>query len=278
MTVNIVELLDSRNDQTSRDGRSSRAQRTYRASGSTDELEVRAQAHAQLPAALGSVDNPPVLWRQTVDVRQEADASHWRIVGTWDATQPDDPPIEDSLQGSTIGGSEHITQSLETVSYVESGTPVDTGGAIGLSDDRVSGVEIPTARLTFTVTRYLDEFSWDYRSLLWSLAVHMNDAPFAGLDTGEVLYLGTDFSYEPSRKTKRWALTFKFVAERNRSDFMVGDIPVPFKRGHDAMTVQYAPVEDEAGSRVIRRPIQVDVHRVYEFASFAALQLDAPYI
>lgn len=178
---------------------------------------------------------------------------------------------EDPMAGisaSTGGGTQHVTQSLETVASVaRAGTaPPDYGGAIGVneSDGSVAGVGIGVGALR--VTKTLPEVPAErvttaYLKKLTVYSYTVNSDSFLGFEPGEVLFEGATLT---RRSEKSWEIGYNFAMLPNAADIDVGGILVPQKRGWDYMWSRYVERKEE-NKTVAKRPAAVYVERVYPY-------------
>ncbi len=174
---------------------------------------------------------------------------------------------ESSFAFDTGGGSQHITQSRQTMRRYPETAP-DFKGAIGVTHESVEGVDITVPVYHFSETHYFSEVSLAYRMTLFALTGKMNSGSFRGLGAGECLFLGAAGS---QRGEELWEVTFRFAASPSRTDIPVGELTVTEKLGWDYLWVRYADSEDTAGHALVKKPIAAYVERVYEMASFAGL-------
>lgn len=172
----------------------------------------------------------------------------------------------------TGGGSTRITQSLSTINtYAASGyTAPDFQGAIGVSDDRVEGVDITVPVYQFTEThRFADgSVTSGYKADLFSLTGRYNNASFKGFDAGEVLLIGVNGS---KRGNEKWSLTFRFSASPNVTGLTLGPITGIAKKGWEYMWVRYIESVDSIAYSLVRRPVAAYVERVYQPGDFSLL-------
>ena len=194
--------------------------------------------------------------------------------GTWDcavryvAPELSPPQVgESSVAFDTGGGTQHITQSRQTLLKFPETAP-DFKGAIGVTHESVEGVDITVPVYNFSETHYFSEVSLGYRMTLFALTGKINSGSFRGLGAGECLFLGAAGS---QRGAELWEVTFRFAASPNRSDIPVGDLTVSHKLGWDYLWVRYADSEDTASHTLVKKPIAAYVERVYEMASFGVL-------
>jgi hypothetical protein len=259
MPAEISESVESRSFTVSR---STVRERIYHISGTDDEEEVENALWDTAPAvyrglALDSINADPL------------GGGYWKGFARYARAESDDEYTFD-----TGGGSVKITQSLSTVAaYAPAGlTAPDFQGAIGVSEDRVEGVEVNSRSFQWTEThRFTDAFvGGGYKLTLFNLTGRINDASFKGLAAGECLFLGASGS---KRGTDAWSITFRFAASPNVTGLAVGDITDIEKLGWDYMWVRYADYVDSGAFLLVKRPVSVHVERVYETGDFSALAI-----
>jgi hypothetical protein len=222
-------------------------------------------------------------YRISANYRNEgiSDYEGWGVEGATATLVPNGVTVD------TTGGSELITQSLETSKYPSEGENVapDSFGAINVSGDQVHGIQktIPTFNFTETwavPSWYLlvgsrkgnvdkdDEQkpgpSDPYAKTLRNLTGQVNRYPFRIFDAGEVLFLGA--RYDITRSSTMVMVTYSFSVQPNRDDFKVGDITVKYKDGWDFLWVQYQDESSEGSA--VKKPKYVYVDRIYERANF----------
>jgi hypothetical protein len=183
-------------------------------------------------------------------------------------------PGESSFTFETRGGTQHITQSLQTVaSYAASGTAANYEGAIGVTESGVDGVDITVPVYSFSETHWLSPstVTTAYKGTLFSLTGCVNTNAFRGLDPGECLFLGAAGSRRGTSSDDLWEVTYAFAGSPNVSGLTIGSIPGVFKAGWDYLWVRYQEAEDTAAKMLVRKPIAAYVERVYRQASFAGL-------
>lgn len=171
------------------------------------------------------------------------------------------------------GGTQHITQGFGTIaSYAPGGfTPPDFQGAIGVSEDRVEGADIPGPKYDFSETHIFSAATVTdaYKDSLLALSQGcFNNATFRGRDAGEVLFLGATGTNRGSGQTP---ITFRFSVSPNRTGMSIADITGIDKLGWDYLWVRYADFEDGTAFHLVKRPIAVYVERVFTPADFSVL-------
>lgn len=195
----------------------------------------------------------------------------------------------------TSGATSKITQALGTVgNYAPIGqVPPNFYGAIGVTDDRVEGTEVPASKYEFTEThRFLrTQVDLEYRLVLYNMTGRWNHEPFRGFAAGEVMFLG---AFGSIRGDDLWAITYKFACSPNAFNIPIGGvidgpyddpydelILVPAKLGWDYLWIRYADFEDADAATLVKRPTSAHVERVsypgdFELLGIGTDPLDAP--
>ena len=199
----------------------------------------------------------------------------------WEATVQYNPPDEEMEEGDwshsfdTGGGSQHITQSKETVdSYAPTGeTAPDFKGAIGVTKDGVAGVDITVPVYRFSETHIIadEKVTNAYKGRLFNLTGKTNSDAWNGFAAGETLFLGSSGS---KRGRGDWEITFNFAASPNKTGLSVGDITGIDKKGWEYLWVLYEEQVDDTAKALVKRPKAVYVEKVYEEDDFAKLDPD----
>lgn len=196
--------------------------------------------------------------------------------GLWDGSvryaKKDNEEGDSSFSFDTGGGTQHVTQSLQTVgSYAPSGQQApNCHGAIGVTHDSVEGVDVTVPIYNFAETHYLDPamVTGAYKAALFALTGKVNSSAFRGFAAGEVLFLGASGS---QRGEEDWEITFRFAASPNITGLEIGPISGVDKRGWEYLWVRYADSEDTDAKALVKKPVAVYVEQVYPTASFAGL-------
>ena len=183
---------------------------------------------------------------------------------------------ESSFSFDTGGGTQHITQSLQTVNKYAppAKTAPDFKGAIGVTGDSVEGVDVTVPVYQFSETHYLatDLVTGAYKAALFALTGRVNVAPFRGFAAGEVLFLGASGA---KRGEEDWEITFRFAASPNAVDLVVGEITGIDKKGWEYLWVRYQDAEDAAAKALVKKPMAAYVERVYYDGDFSGLGIGA---
>lgn len=263
MSVSFAELASSpRIKPESRE-------RSYFATGSFDEDEIKFEAESQLPTTDAGFGG------RTIDVDPiDHNQGYWEVTATYVKSTPIAPPAEGESEYSfeVATNSVHITQSIETVSVqVQEGddTHSSFGGVIGVTKDGVDGCDILVPESRFSETHYLSDsiVTEAYRRTLRSIVGKTNDAPFRDHDTGEVLLVGIRGGKRASDEV--WQVEFQFATSDNASGLVIGDINPIDKGGFDYLWIYYEPSVE--GTRIVPVPAVASVERVYRSANFSDL-------
>ncbi len=267
MSLTLTEKLDSRRWLT---GDNASVEMSYILIGTSDDATAKALVESSTAETYNG------LIRQSIDLEpQWVDTTTGR--GQWDVTvrygvkEPKEVG-ESSFSFDTGGGSQHITQSIQTINkYAPAGkTAPDFKGAIGVTHDSVEGVDITVPVYNFSETHYLADavVTEAYKATLFNLTGKTNNAPFKGLAAGECLFLGASGS---KRGAEDWEIAFRFAASPNRTGITVGEITGIEKKGWEYMWVRYADSEDATAKALVKKPVAVYIEKVYEEDNFAAL-------
>jgi len=237
---------------------------TYQVRYAADEAAAVTAVRAEAPATWNGLE------RGAVTVT-EGDG------GIWEARVQYDPPADtgtDTYSFETGGGSQHITQSKETVgSYVASGTAPDFKGAIGVTKDAVAGCDIVVPVYRFSETHEFDsaDVTAEYIGALYRLTGKTNELDFRGLEPGECLFLGAAGSKKPD--SGKWEIQFDFAGSPNETDLAVGDITDIAKGGWHYLWVLYEDTVDDTAKALVKTPKAVYVERVYDVGDFDELNI-----
>jgi len=265
MAATLHELFAGRTETM---GAKPKAEIAYVVLGAADEAEVRALAQAQvLTAYLG-------LPRSSITLDERLNATTWKLRAVFEPTengQPENPQPVFSFD--TGGGTQHITQSLQTVGRYGPQASTALGGAIGFDGQNVTGVDITVPVYQFSEAHVFSPVfvTPAYPIALMGLTGAVNNGFFRGFAPGEVLFLGASGSRRGQGIGDPWEITFKFAASPNRTGLTIGTITGIQKRGWDYLWVQYGEDVDAAAKVLIKKPVAAYVEQVYPFGNFGAL-------
>ncbi|MBI5725919.1 MAG: hypothetical protein HZA50_18310 [Planctomycetes bacterium] len=276
MPITIREKNTSRGFKT---GESAEETLLYILEGTSDDLTAEAYATAHTPASYKG------LVRQSIDAEPQwvdtvTDTGCWDITVKYGVKPP--PELgESSFSFDTTGGTQHITQSLQTIArYAPPGkTAPDFGGAIGVTHDSVEGVDIPLPVFNFSIRKRIpiDQWSAAYVGILHSLTPSVNNAPFSvtihgdtySFAAGECLFLGA--SGDESSASDFIEVTYKFAASPNKTGITIGDIIGIAKKGWHYLWVRYEDAEDSSAKTIVKKPVAAYVEKVIEEANLGLL-------
>lgn len=226
-------------------------------------------------------------------VRNSIQLKHIEI-DIWEATvdyvtpekQKKDPDIgQIDWDFDTTGGTQHITSSYATIAeYTAPGwNRIPFQGAIEAAKKKhgweVKGTDVVTPKLEISCTT---SFAPNVITIDWIKAVarmtgKTNDAVWKTFDIGEMLFMGARIKAKYREKT---TITFSFSASENitaaHNLLIPGDDGAPGwgpieKKGHEHMWIYFINVEDQ--NRVLMRPKQVNIEKIYFNADFTLLGL-----
>ena len=287
MPITVEEKYDSRQSTT---GDNAQVTLTYIASGSDDDLAIKSAVENFAPETydglpMQSVQIEPIseeYWDASVRYADSSSPS------STSGGTPDPGSNEYTYSFDTMGGTQHITQSLDTVSsYADSSIPSapDFHGAIGVSNTNgnaeVQGVDVTVPIYNFSETHYLtvEQVTPEYKGTLFQLTGKVNNATFRGLAAGECLFLGASGTLHGTEFTDGtsgggdWEITYRFAASPNKTGVTIGSISGIAKKGWEYLWVRYADVEDMNAMAMVKRPVAAYVEQVYEDADFSLLDI-----
>lgn len=264
MSITILEKLDSR---TTVEGENPEIELKYIILGTDNDINAKVALWQTAPTIYdGLVRDSLHLEPNGKDV--------WEATVRYTKYKRRRPPTtgEFSLSFDTGGGTERITQSIQTVNrYAAPGrTAPDFQGAIGVTGNEVQGVDRVVPVYHFSETHYLEDsfVSQTYRMVLFNLTGTVNSDSWRGFAPGELLFLGASGS---KRGEEDWEITYRFAASPNRTNLSVGPITGINKKGWEYLWVLYEDQNDSQAKKLVKRPIAAYVEQIYFYASFSAL-------
>lgn len=262
MTATISENVDSRTFTVGL--KSTERELIYDVIGTNDEDAVLALVLATAPATYDGL----ILDSVTSDILYVDTVT---LTGVWKAHARYLIP-EVQYTFDTGGGSQKITQSYQTINaYAPPGlTAPNFGGAIGVSEDRVEGVEVPIPKFDFTETHIFDNITVTsaYQIALSNLTGRKNAATWRTFPAGTVAFLGATGS---NRGSGQWNITFRFSTSPNVTGLMIGTIGPISKLGWDYLWIRYADFPDNSAYSLVKRPIAAYVEQVILDGDFTVL-------
>lgn len=224
-----------------------------------------------------------LLPRRTVTPKMINDSTYsWTVNYGMDQNQvsvsdPDLGQFNTTLTFNLVGGTEHITSALSTVSYrlTADGPIIDVQKTIGidLKTGQVRGVDILAPVLDYTLTTEFPNriVTPAYVDALFDLTGTVNTASFKGRPAGSVLFKGARGSKKGS---ENWELAFEFAYSKNKTGLSIGGITGVDKKGWQYLEIMYrdSPTLLISG-KPIQVPTQVNVHDVYENGDFSKMKI-----
>lgn len=191
--------------------------------------------------------------------------------------------IPAGISVDTTGATELITQawsdSEDPEAYVGKypDEAQQTFGAVNVSGNQVNGVNVTVPAFNWTETwlvpaKYLlvgDDVNEPYAKTLNAMTGKVNKDEFRIFKPGEVLFLGARFDANAGQSMV--SITYSFAAKERREQFMIGDIEVGIKDGHDFLWIQYETPEDATFE--FKKPRYVYVDRIYERKDYTELKI-----
>lgn len=266
MSVVCNENIDSRQIT---DGKA--AELVYTISGTADEAAALTALKTAAPSVLYGLKRQPVSVEPVHVDTANPSKCLWTGTVAYAPFEYQEPPQtgESVFSFDTGGGTQHVTQSLQTITRYP-GTAPDFKGAIGVTHDNVEGVDITVPVYTFSETHYLpnSQVTNAYKMTLFNLTGKVNNGAFKGLAAGECLFLGASGS---KRGTDDWEINFRFAGSPNRTGLAVGPITGISKKGWEYLWVRYSDVEDSISHTLVKQPVAAYVERVYDEGNFGSL-------
>jgi hypothetical protein len=267
MAAVVEELFEGRSEVVAS---KSTAEIPYIVSQAADEAEVKSAAAAAIPSTYSGMP------RKSIEVAERVNANTWKVLARYETPDydPVDPP-EPVFSFDTGGGTQHITQSIQTIDRKGPAASDELGGAIGFDGENVEGVDITVPIYNFSETHYKSagSVSQSYRLALFQTTGTVNSSGFKGFAAGEVLFLGASGSRRGDNADDDWEITYKFAAQQNRTGITVGEISGISKKGWEYMWVEYADDVDPSVHRCIKKPVAVYIEKVYPDGNFGDLNI-----
>jgi len=222
----------------------------------------------EFPKAVGAGSG---LIRRSVEISERLANDAWKVIVRYDAPQPyEDTTPQSVFSFDSTGGTQHITQSLQTVAQYGPAASTLLGGAIGYDGENVAGVDITVPVWNWQETHYLTDAQLNTPAY-YALTGLVNSDNFGGYQPGEVLFLGASGQKRGENSSSKWEVTFKFAASPNQTNISVGTISGISKNGWEYLWVQYGEDVDNTAKVRIKKPIAVYIEQVYDDAPFSIL-------
>jgi hypothetical protein len=145
--------------------------------------------------------------------------------------------------------------------------PRDYKRAIGVTKDKIEGVEVYVPNQEWTETKRFAFVTRKYYEVLVRLTGTVNKEPFWGFKAGEVLFLGATGR---GNGESGWECSFKFAVSFREENIEVCDgLAVPVKQGWDYLWAAYG--DAASNGAMVQKPIFAAVERVYRDGDFSLL-------
>ncbi len=268
MPIIVDELLDSRNVITGA-GQNPSAELHYFVHGTNSEVDARNALTAVAPLTYDLFGTGIFFLPRSPIVINPMGHELWEGIVRYEVVPQ---AYQSEFSFDTGGGTQHITQSLETVgAYAPSEqTAPDHKGCIGVTRDGVEGVDIVVPVYEFSETHYFPDgfVTPTYKATLFALTGMTNYDYYKGFAPGECLFLGAAGA---KRGNGDWVINFRFAASPTVSDLAIGDVTGILKSGWDYLWVRYKDEVDEEANALVKRPAAVYVERVYRQGNLSLL-------
>lgn len=238
-------------------GSSIGSERRYTVRKSGVEVEAPANAFA---AYLASEGEDPGLY----DISADRIAEDWfLLVANYKARKTTYQSF------STTGSTTHLNQSYGTrSSYAASGSAPNYGGAIGVSDSGVAGLDVTVPAFNFQIRKRFKWVSDAYLNAIEELTGSVNSAEFRGRPAGSVLFLGADGGEDDANYVD---INYHFAVRKNQTGLVVGSITGISKFGWDYMWVRHREVL--VSGLILQVPQFVYIEKVFPEADLNGLSI-----
>lgn len=271
---------------------------------STDDAKAQAEDGGYLPDELNDFKRGKVAVAHQGAELWFIDADYARGIATDAGTDAGSPPtggkegaggpggassdpIGRDVSFTTGGATKKIFKSLSTRQRKakDGWDAPDFKGLIGVDvkGGKVEGCEVVSPTSDFSIVKRFPQITVSYFRTMMSLVACINDAPFLGLDIGEVLFCGCDGQYKDGDPTP-WTLTGRFKFSPNITDtpnLTVGDITLDSPvYGHSWIWIIYEQEEISISlggaapdKYVVQTPKFVYEEQVYQMQDLTKLNL-----
>ncbi len=268
MPISVTEKFESRQSSL---GDNASVELAFNIAGTDDDIAAKVALLAASPVWYDG------LIRQSASI-DPVGPQLWDGKVRYGRKEKQPPTGESTYTFDTGGGTQHITQSIETIAAYANSRPPYFAGAIGVTHDSVEGVDITIPVYQFSETHYLPAsvVTDAYKGQLFRATGKVNNAPFRGCAAGECLFLGASGSRRQQGETEGdgdWEISFKFAGSPNVTGLTIGDITDIDKKGWEYMWVRYEDAEDDDANVLVKKPTAVYIEKVYEDADFSVLGL-----
>ena len=280
MSIDVIEKVESRKITR---GDTPGAELVFVISGTEDPATCEAALLSVLPTvyAYMAIQNYNYVhkgggvWEATAKYGARYATGTERAQGSYEPKPTPQAGDIGSWSFDTSGGTQHITNSLTTVSRSwKQGDPAapDLGGLIGLNGNDIAGCDITVPAFTYEETWVwpLEVITPDYIGILFNLTGKTNASAWKHFAQEECLFMGASGQQRSSTDCE---IRYRFSGSKTRTNFQVGNVTVSQKRGWHYMWVKYKDEVLGAGADKVlaKSPSAVYIERVYEMADFTLL-------
>jgi len=168
----------------------------------------------------------------------------------------------------TKGGTFHVSHSIKTVAqHSTTGEPPPSfDGGIGVTKDKINGVDIVIPKLSFQETHHfpIEEVDGDFIKTLSRSTGKTNSDTFRTFEPGELLFLGAS----GSKGETDVSVTYGFEASQNVEAMKIGSVADVSKKGHDYVWTYYTDQADSSSGATVNKLRAVYVEQIYDSVSF----------
>jgi hypothetical protein len=234
--------------------------------GDPNETGARLAALAVAPAISG-------LWIQTAKHKQRG-GFRWMIEIEYGTRPKAEDQIGIEFDISTVNQRRLV--SLETLNKY--GGTRDFKGAIGVSKDKVDGVDVPIGEAKFALKKWFKpaDLTISFFLTALNLAGKVNNATFYGLPAGTLLFdgLGASWIYDLATDPEDQEpveVPARFRFSPNVTGLTVQGITGISKNGWEYIWPYFEDDTDDANKLLIAKPVQINREKVIETADFSTL-------
>jgi len=269
--LEIWERLETRNSEEGL--KSASVEFNYIIRGSSNDVLVKNFLIAKSPTEYDGMSIESVSIKP-MSVQTGGVDSWWEgtVKYTWAAKEKNDDegwPLP-TYSFDTSGGTFHISTSLMTIGSIPApgtGNPPNFEGAIGVSKDKVQGVDIVLPKLGFSETHKfpVDTITGPFIKGLARATGRTNSDNFRTFKPGELLFLGAT----GQKSDTDVSVTYKFEASENMVDYKLGNVTIPRKDGHHYLWTHYTDQTDDSTGTTQNKLRAAYVEQIYDTCNFS---------
>lgn len=242
----------------------------YIVKGAGSDIDALDAVEAAAPATYDG------LTRSEIKIDEVRWPDLWDVTVTYAKSEKKEPAATGSIEFAFDIGleSQTIKQSLETIATYQDGTAQNFDRAINCSRSgdgwNVDGIAVGRPVASFTRTYYP---TWAvvtdaYKRAVMNLCGKVNSASYFGYNAGEVRFVGASGK---ARNNTDWELSYRFEVRLNETGITIGSFTGIACDGWDVLWVFYGEHVDSATNRILPKPYQVNVERVFKRDNFTTV-------